>query len=280
MSLRIPEGETPATLRARGIRFGSVRRSVEWRNAQTPAERAAVFELRTRAYQKVGKYAADAAQPMRDEYDEDAVIPTAWHGERPVAAMRLMQHPEGRTWEHEHFVSLDHPALPPKQETIEITRVCVDPNWMGTDLVIALFQESAIEALRLGRRYMLGSATTSLLPLYTQIGCCVSPVQYRHEVVGGAEHTIFWADVAGGVAGGNVNWAVWALLWSEVYARARCEGLLPAPRPLRSVKLGLWRMTRPLVTAAFLLRRRLRKFRKRAGDRADSLPASAAHATQ
>ena len=214
---------------------------------RTQDEYEAVVTLRTNAYVRAGKIAPDEHDSMRDEYDENAHILVGWHLAKPVASLRIMAHEPHVRWEHERFLKLDSPALPPKPDTAEITRVCVDPAWAGTDLSLRLFQKTALEVLRLGKRHILGSATRRALRLYTRIGCRPTDLQFRYAALGGGTHHIFVADVVQGVGGYGLPWHVWSVVWSDVYRQASVAGLLPRANFLHASRLAAWRLARPIL---------------------------------
>lgn len=143
--------DSPASLRAQGIQISSVRSYINWRFVRTPEEYEAVVALRTKTYVEAGLIdPVEQIIPMRDKYDEKAKILAAWHFQKPVASLRIVVHSTASIWEHEQFISLDSPEIPPKAETVEITRVCIDSEWRGYDLSKLLFQQMALEILRNG----------------------------------------------------------------------------------------------------------------------------------
>ena len=250
--------DSPKSLRKRGIRLFEVSPFINWKFVETAAEYDAVVQLRTKAY--AHKIDPNDNQLMCDQYDQDAHILAGWHYEKPVASLRIMAHPAGRVWEHEQYIALDAPEIPPKQQTAEITRVCTDPAWRGSNLSKLLFQQTALAILRLEKRYLLGSSTANLLPLYTKIGCQPTTVQYDYPGLGGT-HTIFMADLFNALNGHDspfAFWPVWSVMWSGVQQAAVREGLLPRPSTLQSGHLAFWRTLKPLFEQLDTQKRRKR----------------------
>jgi len=256
MSIDSSHEHAPLLLYNRGKVNPSKCDIVQWRLIETPAEYEAVIQLRTTAYAHAGKIDPTNDAIMRDQFDKRAKIVSGWHASKLIASLRIIIHEPGALWEHEQYVKLDHPDLPPKSETVEITRVCVDPAWAHTGLSLMLFQKTALEILRHKRRYILGSATRNALPIYTRIGCRVTDLQFRYEELGGGTHYIFVGDVVQGVGGYVAPWMVWSIFWSEVFRQARREGLLPPPPLMHAAKLNIWRLARPLLQQLMRKRRR------------------------
>lgn len=221
---------------------------LQWRLVSSQAEYESVVRLRTIAYARAGKIDPEQNAAMRDAFDAHAKILAGWHGSRPVASLRIMHHDQGDTWEHDRYVDLDHPALPTRSATAEITRVCVDRDWAGTDLSLELFRYAALEVLRSGRRYILGSATRAALRLYTRMGCEATELSFRFAELGGSVHHIFFADLVARLGGHGLPWKVWSTIWSDAHAVALAEGLLPRPTFMHAARLTSWRIRRSLLS--------------------------------
>ena len=253
--------ESPASLRARGIQISSVRPYINWRPVKTTEEYEAVVALRTKAYAEAGKIDSEKNEPMRDKYDEDAHILAGWHFSKPVVSVRIMPHPSGTVWEHQQFISLDSPEIPPLTETAEVTRVCIDPEWRGYDLSKLLFQQMVLEIFRCGRRYLLGSSTTDLLPLYLKIGSFPTSLRYTYNDLGGGEHIIFVSDCIRVVNGYLISWPIWSVVWFDVQKQAVVEGILAPPPKLQALKLLFWGALKPVFEWIEARRRAKRKRR-------------------
>jgi predicted GNAT family N-acyltransferase len=238
--------DSPRSLRKRGFQLFEVSPFINWKFVETTEEYDAVVQLRTKAY--AGKIDPNNNQLMRDQYDQDAHILAGWHYSKAVASLRIMVHPAERLWEHEQYISLDTPDIPPKRQTAEITRVCTDPAWRGSNLSKLLFQQTTLAVLRLEKRYLLGSSTTALLPLYIKIGCRPTTVQFDYPGLGGI-HTIFLADLVSALNGYDAPfgfWPVWSVMWSGIQQTAVREGILPRPPALQTGHLAFWRLLKPV----------------------------------
>ena len=215
----------------------------EYRTVETLEQFEEVVQLRTRAYAAAGKH--DGAVPMTDEFDQRAVIVVALVFGRIVASLRVMLHGPADKWEHDHFFSWSD-ALPPREKTAEITRVCVDPAFRRTNVLVGLFPRAGPVILASGRGYFLGSATDKLLPLYQAIGCSPTTIRFRHAELGSAEHVAFVGDIRSSLLG-NMNPIAWSILWKELSTLCLESGLIDGLSPSESAKLALLRAVSPLL---------------------------------
>lgn len=240
-------GAPPRQLGEAGLPPSSVLRAVAFGLARSPEEYRSVLALRKHAYAGAGKVPAHAPdEAMGDELDRRARILVAWHHGHAVASLRIMVHGEHDRWEHEEYFPWSD-LLPPKRETVEITRVCTHADFRRSDLLLGLLQHCGAEVARMGRRWLLGSATPKLVPLYGRVGCRPVPILYRHLALGGEEHQVFVGDVPGTLAGRTLSALEWTVVWGEVYRRLRSEAVLPSPGLVTSLRLGTLLALRPLA---------------------------------
>ncbi len=248
-------------LRSSGLLVESAMRAVTYDYASTPEEYRQVLELRKLAYSQAGKLATDLAiEDAGDEFDRRARIIVGRYGGEVVASMRLMFHEAGDLMEHEQYIQLPD-DLPPRDQIVEITRVCTHPDFRGSDLLLGLFKQCVIAILQSGRQYLLGSSTAKLLPIYTRIGCRVLPVSYRHQGLGGDEHHLFVGDVRGALDGTYVGPFTWNIMFGDVWDHMRRNDLYH-PGAMTSMRLGFYRMLNPLARRMMA---RLKKPRKAPG---------------
>jgi predicted GNAT family N-acyltransferase len=240
-------GRSPAELRREGFAFSSVAAALEFSLAEA-SEYRKVLRLRHQAYSLAGK--VDARVPVEslgDAFDDRARIVVARHGQRIVGSMRLIYHGDDDRSEHEQFVELPQ-TLPPKGQMVEITRVCTDPDYRGSDLLPMLFVQAALAVLESGRRWIFGSATPKLLGLYERVGCVNTGVTYKHADLGGEEHFIFACDLPCAISGQNVNPVVWALLCTELVGHVKSRGLATFTL-IERLRIALYRLLTPFSLA-------------------------------
>jgi hypothetical protein len=132
----------------------------------------------------------------------------------------------------EHQRLIQWPAdFPMATEVVDISRVCVHPDFRHCRILEALFRRAAAEIVQSGRRWLVGSASDKLLPMYRRIGCMPTSIQWKdRQFFGGAVHTVFLCDVRSALLG-RANPLVWLFLWRDV-ARALVQDEVLTPRTL------------------------------------------------
>jgi hypothetical protein len=235
-------------LREAGLRVQSCSRAVEFGSVRSLDDYSKVLRLRKMAYIGASKLPPDAyTQDTADAFDKRARILLGHHRDQVVASMRLMFHGPADPMEHEQFVEL--PAdLPPKQDLIEITRVCTHPGYRGGDLLFELFRHAIVTSIQSGRRWILGSSTPKLLGLYKRIGCQITDLRYNHEALAGEEHVIFIGDVHRALAGRGVNPLVWNAIFAPVWEYLDVPSFVQVSAPAK-VRLAVYRGFGPLTRA-------------------------------
>jgi hypothetical protein len=126
-----------------------------------------------------------------------------------------------------------------------------------------LFRNSVIVAIRSGRRWILGSSTAKLLGLYRRIGCQVTDLRYRHEELGGEEHTIFLGDVNRVVRGRGVGPLVWNGMFADLSSHLEGSGAIRIGVLARG-RLRVYRLFRPMTRMLVRRRGRARKTKSKA----------------
>ena len=234
----------PQAILDRGARLPSLEPYFEYQTIKTRQEFDEVIDLRTKAYLEAGKL--EDGSPMTDAFDEKAIILVGKLFGKIVASLRIMPHRPGEAWEHDRFLTWT-PELPPKPESVEITRVCTDPAFKRTNVLLGLFQRTALLVLVCGRRYLIGCATQGLMPLYQRIGCIPSSVRFSHADLGNQQHTLFYADVQESLLGKTMNPVTWSLLWNDTSLLSCDSGLLTTSSISDSLRQHVLRAGAPLL---------------------------------
>lgn len=214
--LQFAANTSARTLLDEGYLLRSVSCALDFRFVKTAEQYREVLELRKQAYGAVGKIDQNApSESTGDVFDVHARIITAHHHGRLVGSVRLMFHDPEHSLEHEQFMQL--PAdFPRKDEMVEVTRVCTDPAYRGQDLFYALMKQMTITIVQSKRRWLLGSATAKLMPVYERIGFRGTGHKYTHKDLGNEEHELILADVPRVLAGVGVGPTLWNELYSDV----------------------------------------------------------------
>ena len=214
--LQFGPSNSTATLKNEGLHIQSVSSALDFSFVKTADEYREVLELRKLTYGACGKIDNDLpAEKTGDIFDTRSRILTARHHGTLVGSLRLMFHDPEDTTEHEQFVKLPE-NFPRKDEIVEVTRVCTRPDYRGSDLFYALMKQLPIIVLQSKRRWLLGSATTSLMPIYKKIGYEGTNITYSHKDLGNEPHEILLGDIPKITAGVGVGAAIWNELYSDV----------------------------------------------------------------
>jgi predicted GNAT family N-acyltransferase len=254
--LQFGPGASLAQLRETGFEVVSSSRALEFGCVRTDEEYREVLELRRLAYVHAKKASADVKDvDMADDFDARSRILVAKYRGRVVASARLMfpRHAEDAL-KHEEFLSL--PAtLPPRDEIVEISKVCTHPAFRGSDLFYGILKQAALTVVQSGRKWFLMSCTDSLLPVYAKVGLRKIGAGYLHPTMKLAHHVCL-GDVAGMIAGKRINPIVWnVVIGHELYDFAARCGAVPRTAWWR-LRVRLWRLFRPLGYLAVALHAR------------------------
>jgi hypothetical protein len=213
-----------------GLTFGFVKNEDEYRD---------VLKLRHLAYAQVGKM--DPKSPIEsagDIYDSRARILYAKHNGKTVGSIRIMFHSATDEFEHEQFIELPK-NFPKKENIVEMTRFCTDPNYRGMDLFYAICARAALAIVQSGRQYMLGSTVDKLLPIYQKIGWAPTGVFYNHEGLGNEKHQILLCDMRACVRGEGISYSVWKNVYRDVFEFLSSNDQI-AIDPIHNTKLFLY----------------------------------------
>lgn len=200
-------------LKKEGLYVSKASRGVEFKFVRTKEEYDRVIELRKKAYLAAGKVAEN--DDLSDIFDSRSRIVVGTQKGKVVCSLRVIFNEASDRMEHDDYVIFPK-DFPPKHEICEITRVCTDPEYRGSDLLLSLFRFVAVTVAQSGRRYILGCATNELLPLYARLGFKSTGIRYHYKALNNLEHTIFMGDIIEGLTGKGVNPLVWNIVWKDV----------------------------------------------------------------
>jgi hypothetical protein len=156
----------------------------------------------------------------------------------------MFHDPEDPT-EHEQFIKLPD-KFPRKDEMVEVTRVCTHPAYRGADLFYALVKHLILTIAQSKRRWLLGSATSKLMPLYRKIGCTGTGLLYEHKDLAGEQHEILLGDVPKMLAGVGVGPVLWNELYADVCDYLRDQDTLEFD-PMLNLRMKTYKVLAPLT---------------------------------
>jgi predicted GNAT family N-acyltransferase len=243
------------------LRVSQISHGIEYKYVRTREEYNQVLELRRLAYGSVGKLTSDTA--VADKFDTRSRIIIGVYKGAVVASTRLIFNEIEDKMEHEQFVTFDS-RVPSKDQICEITRVCTHPDFRGADLLIGLVKFVSLTVAQSGRRYVLGCATDTLLPMYTKMGFRSLNIKYSHEALNNIQHTIFMCDITEVAVGKGINPIAWNILWADVVEYISQNQIMRFD-PASNVRIGIYNFFKPiakLLLAISTNRRRSRSTKK------------------
>jgi len=239
-------------MRAADLVPTSVSQAVEYSFARDAEELQEVFQLRTKAYAEAGKVSSEDL--LVDEYDAKSRIVIGKFKGQIVASARIFFPEQGEALEHEQYVQLPEECAR-RDEVVEIMRICTDPEFRRSDLLISLFHFIAVTCAQAKRHRVVGCATPELVPLYTRIGFRDTEITYRHPLLGNKEHRVIIANTKACILGAGINPIVWNILWKDI-ARYLINNDFLAKDALSELRLLAYKALGPL---AILAKRRTTK---------------------
>jgi predicted GNAT family N-acyltransferase len=231
-----------AELKQSGLDLPQANKVIEFKYVRSEDEYQQVLELRRLAYGKAGKLTS--SESVSDIYDTRSRIVIGVYRGRVVATTRLIYNELDDQMEHEEYVTFPN-DFPRKDEICEITRVCTHPDFRGSEVLLGLFRYVAITVIQSKRKYILGCATTELLPLYEKLGFRTIGMSYKHAALNNIEHHIIMGDVAAGLSGKGVNPIVWNVVWRDVVDYVTNREILEFDA-LAYVRVAIYRLFKPL----------------------------------
>ena len=199
-----------------------------------------VLALRYSAYKAANKLSPDKrVQDMADEFDARARILIVKHRGKTIGSLRAMFHSDSDLTDHGRYVSF--PAdFPKNAEMIECSRICTDPEFRGSDLFSELLAHLVLTAIKSGRRYVLGGAAGTLVPVYERYGFKKVGITYKNESLAGVEHQLILMDTHEVALGISVSMKAWIRVYSSVvdYLMDK-EFIFPSGAQL--IRINLWK---------------------------------------
>ncbi|MBW8888512.1 MAG: GNAT family N-acetyltransferase [Fibrobacteres bacterium] len=227
---------TPGRLRQAGFLARQVKGRLRFRSVKTMEDYAEVLHLRREAYVGTGKKPKDTLpEDMASRLDGHSRILMAWHHDKLVGSITFAfpAHEEESLDSEVGFPGSKYPVtIPPKTSLIEVSRLCIDEEYRGTDLLQGLFQHGAKHFLLSDRYWLLTSAVSDLLPLYERIGFVKLGASYRHPGLNNLEHHLILAHRDAFLSGKGMNLFLWNFLFGDLVRHLLDGKILKIPGPV------------------------------------------------
>jgi hypothetical protein len=255
---------TPSKLRQAGFQSKRVRSHLRFSAVRTMEDYTEVLYLRRDAYMSAGK-CSETTRPesMSTKLDGRSRILMARHHGKLVGTLTFTFPATEDTLldSQAGFPGNKYPVpLPPKMNLIEVSRLCIDERYRGTDLLVGMFEHGLKHFLMSDRHWMITSATDELLPLYTRIGFVRLKASYRHPLLNNKEHHLIIAHRSAFLWGFGMGLLTWNSVFGDLVRHLLERKLIEVPGWTRAViRAKLW--FRPLAAWATDSKAR-RAFRK------------------
>lgn len=227
---------SPAQLRNIGLTIKNVSDALRVRTIQSNDEYLQVLELRRSAYAKAGKLAQGAGvEETVNPHDPTSTILVAIHGDRIVGSITLtLPQSEDVMLESEAYFKEGYPAsFPKKCNMVEISRLCVDSAYQGTDILIRLLSHICRIGMLSKRTHLVTSADDNLWPLYEKMGFYKTGLSYRHQQLAGKVHHLILYSRERFIAGTGTGPLIWNKIYGKMHAYLRINGIIRERMPLR-----------------------------------------------
>jgi predicted GNAT family N-acyltransferase len=273
---------TPGRLRQSGFLARQVKGRLRFRSVKTMGDYAEVLHLRRDAYVGAGKKPKDTRpEEMASPRDGHSRILMALHNEKLVGTLTFTfpAREEEILDSEAGFPGRKFPVrIPPKTSLIEVSRLCIDEEYRGTDLLQGMFEHGVKHFLISDRYWLLTSAVPELLPLYERIGFAKLGASYKHPGLNHLEHHLILAHRDTFLMGKGMNLLLWNSLFGDLVRHLLDRKLIQVAGPvglLIRAKLMLGPISKRLLEnrAARAFRRHLEYLRREsARPPAETLP--------
>ena len=204
-----------------------------------------VLDLRKTAYSNAGKVDSNIAlEAMGDSFDSCARILTVRHKSRLVASCRIMFHDTGDETEIHSIVKIPD-SFPRLEEMTVITRTCTHPEYRGSDLLDSVVKQMALVSIQAQRRYALGFAAGSLIPLWNKLGFKSTGIKFKHPNLNNIEHEVLIADFQKIISGNGISLGTWNRVYKTLVEFAETSHIVSLS-PITKAKLNFYRGLAPI----------------------------------
>lgn len=244
-ALQFACGANVQNLKREGFSAKYASNAFEYSFVKTIGDYEEVLKLRSTAYGLAGKMELTGRiEDAGDIFDTRARILMVKHFGKLVGSMRIMFHTSDDLMEHEQFLTLPQ-DFPKKHEIAEVTRICTHPDYRGSDLFYSLIKYMVLIPAQGKKRWILGSATKKLLPLYMKIGFRPLELTYKHATLGNQEHVLMIIDVPQLISGVGISPVMWKKLYSDMKSYLVHQHDFQVT-PLANLRMAIYELITPL----------------------------------
>ncbi|MCB0413732.1 MAG: PilZ domain-containing protein [Bdellovibrionales bacterium] len=199
-----------------GLNPKTMNSSISFSYVKTEEEFKEVLSLRHRNYLSSNKIDKTLTpEDMADKYDARSRIVIGKYRNKIVASCRLIFSDNTLSLEHSEYINLEK-VLPDSNQIVEMMRLCIDPDFRGSLVMLEMFEFMALTIVHSKRKWILTSVTKDKVKRYLNIGFKDTGLNYCHEKLNGIEHRILIGNVEKAMLGEGVSPLYWNLVWSGI----------------------------------------------------------------
>jgi hypothetical protein len=210
---------SPKDVRDLGFNVKHLSNGFRFRFVKTEDEYQEVLKLRFHAYKEAGKVAEGKTHvDMVAKLDSYSRIMAVYHGLKLIGSVAIAFPPnEHVILDTEQGFPGGYPKkIPPKIELVEFSRLCTDPAYRKTDLLVRMF-EYTYKAVHCGNRgYFLSSTDDKLWPLYKKLGFKKTGMSYAHPYLAGLRHHVIIGKKTTPDSAFGIDPLSWNYLWRDM----------------------------------------------------------------
>lgn len=209
-----------------------LRSAVRIELVSTPADYAKVLQVRFKSYKEANKLDENATvEDMADEFDQRSILLAAKIDSAIVATVRLVAAEEtGQTFPFESYLDFEKLKLNLERPSyFEVSRLAVDPDFQGTDVLISIFKEISKNAV-VNARSLLCIAAKSLRQNYERIGFRTISKEMPHKVLKNETMAIMHANTNEFIQGKNVAAITYDMIVYDVLSNMHFAGIVSKPK--------------------------------------------------
>lgn len=196
--------------------FKHVKDHIEYGLARTEEEFESVLRLRLAAYGRVGKVDESKHwKDMADEFDSRSLVLIGKFKGKVVASGRLTFAGKSDIFELETSIQLPEKFLVDRTKVIEVSRLCVDENFLSTNLIHGIFEWGFQYCVKSGVEWVISSTEMKLAHIYKKIGFTVTKKDFELVTLKGKRHFFMYGNM-NDVVSGKMNWIAWSISFGKV----------------------------------------------------------------
>lgn len=185
-----------------------------------------LLEVRRDAYARAGKVSPDTSpRKMLDDYDSFSTIFVAKHHGKVIGSVRVTR-PVGGDQRFELEASITLPEFVNKQNSVEISRLCICADFENTDVILGLIEKCTEYSVKSKINYVITSCTKEMLTYYRRLGFFPNGLKFRLQTLNQVEHYFLVHDSRSHRYSYKMNPIFWYFSYSRVVSHLQKLGYI------------------------------------------------------